>query len=76
MAVSASIAAIVTLVVWVIDMVLFGILRNKLRSQGYTAQYGNANWMVLGAMIALFAGFCTGICGIFGHYRSKRAPAY
>ncbi|KAG8946007.1 hypothetical protein FRC04_012126 [Tulasnella sp. 424] len=73
MSVAAALATILTLVVWVIDMVLFGILRNKLRGQGYPAQYGNANWLVLGALIALLLGTCTSFFGIFGSYRTKRA---
>ncbi|KIO20264.1 hypothetical protein M407DRAFT_245892 [Tulasnella calospora MUT 4182] len=76
MSVAASLATIITLVVWVIDMVLFGITRNKLRGQGYPAQYGNANWLVLGAFIALLLGTCTSFFGIFGSYRTKRANRY
>ncbi|KAG9031608.1 hypothetical protein FS837_002941 [Tulasnella sp. UAMH 9824] len=75
MSVAALLATIITLVVWVIDMVLFGITRNKLRDQGYPAQYGNANWLVLGAFIALLLGTCTSFFGIFGSYR-KRTNRY
>jgi len=75
MAIAASLAAIATLVVWVIDMVLFGITRNRLRDQGYPAQYGNANWLTLGALLALMIGFCTSICGVFGHYGRNRRNA-
>ncbi|KAK7043787.1 hypothetical protein VNI00_008399 [Paramarasmius palmivorus] len=51
----SGLAAIVTLVVWVIDMVLFGIARNRIRDQGIPAQYGNANWMVLAPAVFLEA---------------------
>lgn len=74
MAIAAGIAAVLTLIIWVIDMVLFGIAKHHLKNQGYPAQYGNANWMVLGALVALMIGFCASICGIFGHYgRNRRA---
>jgi len=71
MAVAAALATGITLVAWIIDMVLFGITRNHLRDQGYPAQYGNANWMTLGALIALMIGFCTSVCGSFGRYRRR-----
>lgn len=72
MALAASLALIVTLVVWVIDMVLFGLARKSFRDQGIAAQYGNANWMTLGALVALLIGFCAGACGSFGRYRRHR----
>ncbi|EEB96206.1 hypothetical protein MPER_04698 [Moniliophthora perniciosa FA553] len=33
---------------------------------------GNANWLVLGALGALFLGFCSSACGIFGSYKKRR----
>ncbi|KAF9257811.1 pali-domain-containing protein [Marasmius fiardii PR-910] len=71
MALLSGLATLVALVVWVIDMVLFGIARNRFRDQGIPAQYGNANWLVLGALVALLLGFCTSACGIFGSYRRR-----
>lgn len=68
----SSLATLVTLVAFVIDMVLFGIVRNRLRKEGITAAYGNANWLTLGALVALLVGFCVGSCGVFGSYRRKR----
>jgi hypothetical protein len=41
----AALATLVPLVIFVIDMVLFGIARNRLRDNGIPAQYGNANWL-------------------------------
>ena len=79
MAIAALLAFLVTLVVWIIDMVLFGIVRNRIRDAANTddaAQYGNANWMTLGALVSLALAFCAGTCGgIFGRYR-KRDRAY
>jgi hypothetical protein len=65
----AALATFLTFIVFIIDMVLFGIARNRLRGQGLVAQYGNANWLTLGAFLALLLGFCTGACGVFGRYR-------
>ncbi|KAG8918583.1 hypothetical protein FRC01_001786 [Tulasnella sp. 417] len=76
MYVVAALATVPTLVLWVIDMVLFGITRNKLRGQGYPAQYGNANWLVLGAFVALLLGTCTGCLGILSSRRTPRATPH
>ena len=65
-------ALLTTFVVWVIDMVLFSIAKN--RYETYTsAQYGNATWLTLGAFIALLLGFCTSACGVFGRYKRRNA---
>lgn len=69
----SGLAALVTLVVFIIDMVLFGIVRNRYRDENIPAQYGNANWLTLGALVALLIGFCASACGSFGRYRRSRA---
>jgi len=71
MTIISALAAIVTMVIWVIDMILFGIARTHYRDDDITAQYGNANWMVLGALVALIIGFCAAALGNFGRYRSR-----
>ena len=75
MALTSLLAFLATLVAWVIDMVLWGIVRNRIRDIEDTdsaAQYGNANWLTLGALVALALSFCLGTCGSFGRYRSRR----
>ncbi|KAJ3497603.1 hypothetical protein NLJ89_g10328 [Agrocybe chaxingu] len=76
MSLVSGLALITTFVAFVIDMVLFGIARNRYRDDNLYAQYGNANWLTLGALVALLMGFCTAVCGIFGRYRSRRDTAY
>jgi len=71
MAALAWIATVITLFVWVYDMSLFGIVRGRYRDRDIPAEYGNANWLVLGALVALLLAACTGTCGIFGRH-SKR----
>lgn len=73
MSLLAALALLCTLVAWVISMALFGIARSHIRSDGGQAQYGNANWIGVGALGALLIGFCTAACGVFGHYRRHRA---
>lgn len=72
----AGLALLTTFVAWVIDMILFGIGRQRYRNTGVKAQYGNANWLTLGALVALLLGFCFSACGVFGHYRRKRDITY
>jgi len=75
MALCAGLAFLITLLAWVIDMSLWGIVRNRIRNTLGThaaAQYGNANWITLGALIALALSFCLGACGSLGRYRSRR----
>jgi hypothetical protein len=69
----ASLAALVTLVIFVLDMVLFGIARNRFHDHGYQATFGNACWLTLGALVALLLGVCTSACGVFGRYRRHGA---
>ena len=72
----AGLALLATFVVWVIDMILFGIARQRYRNDGEIAQYGNANWLTLGALVALLLAFFASACGVFGHYKRRREIAY
>jgi len=76
MTLMSGLALLTTFIIFVIDMILFGIARERYRADGTFAQYGNANWLTLGAFVALLLGFCTSACGIFGHYRRRRDVAY
>ncbi|KAH9057335.1 pali-domain-containing protein [Lactarius vividus] len=76
MTLSSSLAALITLVAFVLDMVLFSIARHEFRKLGWSSQYGNAIWLTLGALVALLLAFCTAGCGIFGSYRHRRQNTY
>jgi len=56
MAIICIITFICTAILWIIDMALWGIARGVLRHNGVSAQYGNANWLTLGALGALYVG--------------------
>ncbi|KAF8609969.1 pali-domain-containing protein [Ceratobasidium sp. AG-I] len=71
MSLAAALATLCTLVVFIIDMVLWGMARNRIRDQGAQANYGNANWMVVGALAALLLGFCSSVIGSCGNYRRR-----
>lgn len=74
MTLTASLAMLVTVVAFAIDMILFNIIRSRIRSDasGNTASLGNAIWMTLGALVALVLGTCAAGCGSFGRYRHRR----
>jgi len=76
MAIAAALAMLASLVAWILDMVLWSIARHEFRNENISANYGNAVWITLGATVALFAGFCTSACGVFGSYRRRRAGSY
>ncbi|OCH93092.1 pali-domain-containing protein [Obba rivulosa] len=67
----SALAFLTCLVVWVIEMSLFGIVRHHVRERGGSANWGNANWLVLGALVALFLAFFASLCGSFGRYRNR-----
>ncbi|KAI0769343.1 pali-domain-containing protein [Trametes elegans] len=69
----SALAFLVTLVAWVVEMVLFGIARKHMRDRGIDATWGNANWIVLGALVSLFLAFFAALCGVFGRYGRRRA---
>jgi hypothetical protein len=75
MLLATALALIVTLVVWVLEMALFGIARDRFRDQGVPASFGNANWLGIAALGSLAIGVCASTCGVFGRYR-RRKDAY
>ncbi|KAK4683678.1 hypothetical protein P7C73_g6553, partial [Tremellales sp. Uapishka_1] len=89
MALTGAIAAFLALVIFVIDMVLWNIVKNRIVDAGYhatlvrlplssrsefalTSPQGNANWLTVGAVVALFLSFCTSVCGACGRFASGR----
>ena len=76
MALSSTLAALVTFVAFILDIALFSVARHEFRKFDVSSQYGNAMWMTLGALVALLLCFCTAGCGVFGSYRRKRQPTY
>jgi len=67
----AGLATIATVIAFVIDMVLFGLARSRYRDVDIPAQYGVANWLTLGALVALVISFFCGALGALGHYRDR-----
>jgi len=76
MALLSGLAFLIIFVAWIIDMILFGIARQRYRNQGDRAQYGNANWLTLGALVALVFGFCLSAFGALGSYKRRTRSTY
>ncbi|KAI5824212.1 hypothetical protein K523DRAFT_315668 [Schizophyllum commune Tattone D] len=53
----AGLALLLALAAWVLSMVLFGTARSRFDEQGIDAAWGNANWVGLGALVALLVAF-------------------
>ncbi|OWZ52006.1 hypothetical protein J007_02060 [Cryptococcus neoformans] len=72
MALCSALGLIVTLVVFVIDMVLWNIVKNHARDGGVQATLGNANWFTVAALASLFLSMCTSVCGACGRFANGR----
>ncbi|ORX39426.1 actin cortical patch SUR7/pH-response regulator pali [Kockovaella imperatae] len=72
MAIFAFFGLVVALVAFVIDMVLWNVVKNKIEDAGYDATLGNANWFTVGAVGALILCTCTSICGSCGRFATGR----
>jgi len=73
MGITVFFAGFLALVVFVIDMVLWNIVKDRLKDAGYTATLGNANWFTVGAVGACLLSVCTSCCGAFGRFATGRA---
>jgi len=46
-----------------VDVILFDLIGERIRADGYSAQLGRATWMTLLALIIVFLGVCASGCG-------------
>ena len=53
----ASLSLLLASVAWILSMALFGTARSRFEEQGIDATWGNANWVGLGALVALLVAF-------------------
>ena len=67
----SGLAALITLLIFIIDLALFGVARNRYRGRGIRAEYGIANWLTAGALVALLLAFLASCCGVFGRYSRR-----
>ncbi|KAK7043785.1 hypothetical protein VNI00_008397 [Paramarasmius palmivorus] len=64
LALFSALADLATLAAFAIDISIFTIARNRYQDRGISAQWGNAIWITLAAVVANLLGFCTGVCGV------------
>ncbi|CDZ97306.1 Actin cortical patch SUR7/pH-response regulator PalI [Phaffia rhodozyma] len=72
MVIASLLALLVTGVAWIINMIAFGIARNRVRNAGGQASYENGEWILLGAFASLILASFFAVCGSFGRFRSDR----
>lgn len=73
MSIFSFIAAVLTLIVFVIDMVLWNLVKKRINDAGYSAVLGNANWLTIGAFGAFALATCTSLCGACGRFATGRS---
>lgn len=73
MAIFVFFAGFLALVVFVIDMVLWNVVKDRIIDAGNTATLGNANWFTVGAVAASLLSVCTSCCGAFGRFATGRS---
>jgi len=69
MTITSSLAFLVIAIAFSVDMILWNIVRTRFKNDGGTATLSNANWLTVGALIALILGSCAAGCGSFGRYK-------
>lgn len=73
MAVLSFLGALVGLVIFVIDMVLWNVLKNRVLEAGYHAALGNANWFTVAGVFAMILAMCASFFGACGRFATGRA---
>jgi hypothetical protein len=70
---SSLLAALVATAVFIVDIVLVAIVRNKVNdaTDNVDPKWGNAIWMTLGAAVALWLSLVFAACGLFQIRRSR-----
>jgi hypothetical protein len=74
--ITSLLAAIVTTVVFLIDVILVAVVRKRVhdKTDGIVSlTWGNAVWMALGATVALWLAIIGACCGLFQIRRAKYA---
>ncbi|GMK56784.1 hypothetical protein CspeluHIS016_0306240 [Cutaneotrichosporon spelunceum] len=73
MAVFSFLGAMTGLVVFVIDMVLWNVLKNRVVDAGYHASLGIANWFTVAAVISMILAMCASFFGACGRFATGRS---
>nr|GAT57672.1 predicted protein [Mycena chlorophos] len=60
----SALGAVLSLLAFLFDMVLFGVAHDAFRKQNIGSQYGNACWMTLAGFISLSCAFVAASCGV------------
>ncbi|BEI84252.1 hypothetical protein CcaverHIS002_0408560 [Cutaneotrichosporon cavernicola] len=73
MAIFSFLGAMAGLVAFVIDMVLWNVLKNRVVEAGYHASLGIANWFTVAGVAAMILAMCASFFGACGRFATGRA---
>jgi hypothetical protein len=69
MGMTMSLALLFIIIAFAVDVILFNLIGQRIRADGYSAHLGSATWMTLAALIIAFLGIClSGWCACIGDY--------
>jgi len=68
MGLTMSFALLFIVIAFAVDLVLFNLIGERIRADGYSAHLGSATWMTLAALLLVVTGICAAGCGAFGYY--------
>jgi len=71
-----GLAALLTTIVFLIDVSLVAIVRRKVNNSNLTLTWGNAVWMALGATILLWFSVVGACCGVIAIRRQRKTETY
>ncbi|KAF8323376.1 pali-domain-containing protein [Clavulina sp. PMI_390] len=67
-----SIALFFVTIAFAVDLILFDLVAERIRADGYQASLGPATWITLAALIVLVLGCMSAVHGTFGNYHDGR----
>jgi len=69
MGITMILALIFVIIAFAVDMILFSLVGERIRADGYSAHLSSATWMTLSALVIIFMGICAaGLGAICGYY--------
>src|ERR1700733_8014400 len=68
MGMTMSLALLFIVIAFIVDVILFNLIGERIRADGYSAHLGSATWMTLAALILVVLGIGAAGCGAFGYY--------
>lgn len=68
MGLTMSLALVLIVIAFAIDIILFNLIGERIRADGYSAHLSSATWLTLSALIITALAICASVLGAFGDY--------